>query len=115
MQFENLTLGDGDDTHAGGHLLVEPGDVLLVAADPVQGLGDNGLKSPGTGVSQELLEAWTAGCGTADRVIGVDLAHRSNPLARRGRGRCAPDPRSTAPTEHRCCSARRSPRAGATR
>ncbi|REF68255.1 hypothetical protein BDD41_3287 [Paracoccus versutus] len=42
MQFADLALGEREHLHVGiAHALVDPGDVLLVAADPVQRLGQH--------------------------------------------------------------------------
>ncbi|EXS67951.1 hypothetical protein BF95_02780 [Sphingobium sp. Ant17] len=47
MQFGNLTLCQGDDLHAGElEILVERGNVGLVARHPIQRLGQQNVEAP---------------------------------------------------------------------
>ena len=77
MQLADLALGHGHQPHAGeGQLLEQAGDVLLVAAQPVQRLGDHDVEPAGAHVLEQPLVARPQRRGAAHRVVGVDLGHR---------------------------------------
>ncbi|WPB83962.1 hypothetical protein R9Z33_17855 [Sediminicoccus rosea] len=76
VQLADLSLGDRHDAHIReAHLLVEARDVLLVPADPVQGLRQHHSEAPRPGVGHKLLKARACGTRAAQGVVGVDLAH----------------------------------------
>ena len=57
MQLADLALGQGDDPDAGeAQPLEQAGDVLLVARQPVERLGDDDVELP-PGVLEQLLIA----------------------------------------------------------
>jgi hypothetical protein len=77
MQLRDVTFRQGDHPHAGeGQMLVEAGDVLLVATDTIQRLGDDDIEAGCTGICHQLLEARPARRGAADRIIRVDINDR---------------------------------------
>ncbi len=81
MELGDRALGDGDQRHAGeGEVLVERGDVLLVARQAVERFGHDHVEGTGAGVLEELLIAWAHADRAADRVIGAGSNQR--PLLR---------------------------------
>ena len=58
MEFADLALGQGyhGDTRE-AEVLVEPSDVLLVARQPIEGLGDHDIEAAGARVLYQLLVA----------------------------------------------------------
>ncbi|TCI00679.1 hypothetical protein EJV46_01320 [Roseococcus sp. SYP-B2431] len=76
MQLRDIALGNRHHPHAGeSGLLVEAGDVLLVAADAVQRLGEDHLEPTGPGIGDQLLKAWPACCRARDGVVGINVDH----------------------------------------
>ena len=62
MQLADLALGQRDDRHAGeAQLLEEAGDVLLVAAEPVERLGQHDVEAARLRVLQQRLDSRAAG------------------------------------------------------
>ena len=60
MEVRDLALGQSDDAHASkAHALVEPGNVLLVAGQAVQGFGENDIEFGGGSVGAKVLDAGT--------------------------------------------------------
>jgi hypothetical protein len=84
MQLGDRPLGEGDDRHAAKlQLLVEGGDVGLVARNAVERLGQHQLKQPGLRVTHQLLDAGAqhhAGAGDA----GILIAAGNRPAFARG-------------------------------
>jgi len=73
MELADLALGQGEDAHpAEAQLLVEGGDVLLVAGQPVEGLGHDNVEGAGAGILQQLLVAGPqpAGAGAGRIAVG---------------------------------------------
>ena len=77
MQLADLALGHRHQPHAGeGQLLEQAGGVLLVAAQPVQRLGDHHLEPTAANVLEQPLVARPQGRGAAQGMVGIDLDHR---------------------------------------
>ena len=75
MQLADLALGRRHQPHARERQLLEQGrDMLLVAAEPVQPLGQHYLEAAGTDILEQPLVARPQGRSTAQRMVGVDLA-----------------------------------------
>ena len=75
MELADLALGQGHDPHAAeAQLLEQGGDVLLVAGEPVERLGDDDVEGAGPGVLQQLLVARPkpAGAGAGGVAVGGD-------------------------------------------
>src|SRR5262245_17952181 len=73
MELTDLALGQGQDADAAeAELLVEGGDVLLVAREPVERLGDDHGEGAGAGVLEQLLVARSqpASAGGGGVVVG---------------------------------------------
>ena len=87
MQLADLALGQRDEADAGeAELLVERCDVLLVAGQAVERLGDHDLEGAGTRVLQQLLVAGPKAARAAHAVIRIGRDRR--PAFRRDPG-CA--------------------------
>src|SRR5215831_7623605 len=72
MKLTDLALGDGDNLDgAEAELLVEAGDMLLVAREAVERLGDDDVEAAGAGVGEELLVAGAEMVGAAQRMVGI--------------------------------------------
>lgn len=72
VQLVHLAFGQGDDPDPQeAHALVNVGDVLLVAGQTVQGLGEDDVDFPRRGVLQELLDAGPDQAGPGDALIGI--------------------------------------------
>ena len=72
MQLVHLAFGERDDPHAGkARALVDMGDILLVARQPVDGFGDDHLELAGLRILQQHLHAGTDQAGARDRMVGV--------------------------------------------
>ena len=77
MQLGNLTLRQGDQRDVcKGQGLPDAGGVLLVAADPVQRLGQHDVEEATLGIGDQGLQARAVGGGAAQRVVGIDLGDR---------------------------------------
>jgi len=75
MQFTDLAFRQSHQSYAGeAKLLVQAGNVLLIAREAVEGLGDKNLKAACPGIFEHLLIAGAQGGGAADGVVGIDLA-----------------------------------------
>jgi len=80
MEFGHLALGEGDDPDVGeAGLLVEGGDVLLVAGDAVEALGQHDVDGARADGLHQGLDTWTDERSAADR----GDARRSKPPSRR--------------------------------
>ena len=72
MQFVHVAFGERDDPHAGkARALVDMGDILLVARQPVDGFGNDHIELSGLRILQEHLHAGPDQAGARDRMIGV--------------------------------------------
>src|SRR5262249_43605042 len=77
MELADLALGQGHDPDTvEAELLVEASDILLVAREPVEGLGDDQVEAAGTGVLQELLVPRPQPAGTGGRGVAVGRHQR---------------------------------------
>lgn len=78
VQFRNLALGQRHQLHAGElKMLVQSGDISLVARNPIERLGEDHLKLTGLGILQQRLHTW------AQRHTGADMAASSYVLTTR--------------------------------
>src|SRR5260221_9855320 len=81
VELADLALCQGDHRHASkGEVLVEPGDVLLVAREAIKRFGDDDLEAAGTRILEELLVARPHANGATHGMIGVDTGR--GPLLR---------------------------------
>src|SRR5215831_15013843 len=72
MKLTDLALGDGDNLDgAEAELLVEAGDMLLVAREAVERLGDDDVEGAGARIGEELLVAGAEMVGAAQRMVGI--------------------------------------------
>ncbi len=72
MQFADLALGEGHELDTGeGELLVEPGDVLLIAAQAIEPLGKDDIERPSPSILQEFLVSRPERRGATHRVVGA--------------------------------------------
>ena len=54
MELRDRAFGQRDDRDAGeGHVLVEGSDVLLVATEPIEQLGDDNVEPLGTRIAEQ--------------------------------------------------------------
>ena len=76
MQLADLALGVGHNLHPSkARRRIEAGDVLLVAADPVERFRHHPLETAGPQVCLHLLVTRPGSTRPAQRVIGIDLNH----------------------------------------
>ncbi|KQT20421.1 hypothetical protein ASG57_28280 [Bradyrhizobium sp. Leaf396] len=58
MEMRDLTLGQGDDLYVGvNHSLEKPGDVFLVAGEPIHRFGEHDLEPTPQSVGDQRLDA----------------------------------------------------------
>ena len=77
VQLVDLALGQRHQFDAGeGEVLEQGGDVLLVAGEPVEGLGDDDVEGAGAGVLQQLLVARPKPAGTRARGVAIGREQR---------------------------------------
>ncbi|KRW98001.1 hypothetical protein AQY21_00450 [Paracoccus sp. MKU1] len=77
VKLADLALRQREHFYVGiAHALVDPGDVLLVAADPVQRLGQHHVEAAARGIHDQGLEAGTLDhAGAGDGMVGIFLDH----------------------------------------
>src|SRR5262249_25040509 len=74
MQFADLTLGKGEEAHAGkSQPLQETSDILLVARQPVERLGDDDVELAASGIIEKRLIGRAQGAGTAHGPVRVGM------------------------------------------
>jgi hypothetical protein len=56
-----------------GHALIDAGDVLLVAADPIERLRRDDVEPLGLRVREERLDARSEQAGSGDGLVGIAL------------------------------------------
>jgi hypothetical protein len=72
VQLGDLALRQRDDLHAGEHeALVDRGYILLVARQPVHGLGEDNIEPPAVRVMHKLLNARADERRTGDRPVRI--------------------------------------------
>ncbi len=72
MQFTDLSLRQGYQSHAGkGKLLEQAGYILLIARETIEGLGNENFKTTRSGILEHLLVARSQGGGAADGMVRV--------------------------------------------
>ena len=77
VQVGDVALRQGDDANAGeGQALEQSCNVLLVAAQPVHGLGQYDVEAPASGVLDQLLDGRPKERGAGDRPVAVAVRHR---------------------------------------
>jgi hypothetical protein len=70
----NLALGQGDQPYPGkAQPLEQSGDILLVARQPIERLGDDDVELPPARVFEQALIGWPQCARAADRAIGVGV------------------------------------------
>ena len=75
MQLADLALGEGEHLYIGiAHALVDAGDVLLVAADPIQSLGQHQVEVATRRIHDQCLDTGTLDhAGAGDGMVGIFL------------------------------------------
>ena len=77
MQVGYVALGQGDDLHAGkGHALKKAGDILLVPAEAVHGLGKHDRKPAARRVLDQLLNARAQKRSAGDGAVDIAVDNR---------------------------------------
>lgn len=72
VKFGNLALGQGEQPHTGKtQPLEQSGDILLVARQTVERLGDNNIEFPAARVYEQILISRPQCAGSADRTVGI--------------------------------------------
>ena len=76
MQVRDLPLGQGDDLHAGErHALEDVSDVLLVAADAIEGFRQHHLEAVAQSVRKQRLDAGPDERGAGHGPVVIALGH----------------------------------------
>jgi len=77
VQLGDLALGQRDDLHSGEHeTLVDGGHILLIAGEPIHGLGQDHVEAPALSVMHELLDAGADEGSAGDRPVRIAVDHR---------------------------------------
>jgi hypothetical protein len=80
VKLANISLGQCYDLDISeAHPLEHSGDILLVAADPIQRLRINELEVTPRGILHECLDAFAHERGARDRAVRIDLGELTCP------------------------------------
>ena len=75
MQLADLALGEREQPHPGEtQPLQQAGNILLVARQPVERLGDDDVKLAAAGILKLRLIGRAQRAGAADRPVGIGMA-----------------------------------------